>query len=76
MKNNVIKADGGEIFDFGGLGVHWKVDGSDTCQRFSIVHHPIAPHALAAPLHYHHKENELSFVLKGHSGRLLGRGSH
>lgn len=62
----------GESFDFGGLGVHWKIDGDDTGQRFSAVHHPIAPHALAAPLHYHHNEDELSYVLKGTLGALLG----
>ncbi|MGH9160699.1 MAG: cupin domain-containing protein [Vicinamibacteraceae bacterium] len=61
-----------ESFDFGGLGVHWKIDGSETGQRFSIVHHPMAPHALAAPLHYHHNEDELSYVLSGTLGALLG----
>jgi mannose-6-phosphate isomerase-like protein (cupin superfamily) len=72
MKNRVIQAAEGDIFDFGGLAVHWKVDGSETAQRFSIVHHPIAPRALAAPLHYHHNEDEMSFVLKGTLGALLG----
>lgn len=62
----------GEKFDFGGFGVHWKLDGTDTGERFSIVHHPIAAHALAAPLHYHHKEDEYSYVLKGTLGALLG----
>jgi mannose-6-phosphate isomerase-like protein (cupin superfamily) len=52
--------------------VHWKIEGADTDKRFSIVHHPIAPHALAAPLHYHHNEDELSYVLKGTLGALLG----
>ena len=59
-------------FDFGGLGVQWKIEGADTDQRFSIVHHPMAPRALAAPLHYHHNEDELSYVLKGRLGALLG----
>lgn len=61
-----------EPFDFGGLGVDWKIDGSDSGSRFSVVHHPIAPRALAAPLHYHHKEDEYSFVLEGTLGALLG----
>ncbi|MQA28305.1 MAG: cupin domain-containing protein [Luteitalea sp.] len=61
-----------ESFDFGGLGVCWKVDGNQTGGRFSVVHHPIAPHALAAPLHYHHNEDELSYVLTGRLGALLG----
>ncbi len=62
----------GEKVDFGGLGVDWKVQGQDTGGRFSIVHHPLAPHALAAPLHYHHNEDELSYVLTGTLGALLG----
>lgn len=59
-------------FDFGGLMVKWAVDGRDTEQRFSVVHHPIAPHALAAPLHFHHREDELSYVVHGRLGALLG----
>lgn len=59
-------------FDFGGLSVRWKVDGNQTGGRFSVVHHPIAAHALAAPLHNHHNEDELSFVLTGRLGALLG----
>jgi mannose-6-phosphate isomerase-like protein (cupin superfamily) len=72
MGAKMLKAEEGTRFDFGGLGVHWKVDGDDTGQRYAIVHHPIAPHALAAPLHFHHKEDELSYVLKGTLGALLG----
>ena len=67
-----ILPDQSELFDFGGLGVHWKIDGPDTDERFSIVHHPIAPRALAAPLHYHHNEDEYSYVLEGTLGALLG----
>jgi mannose-6-phosphate isomerase-like protein (cupin superfamily) len=68
----VIHPDASDAFDFGGLGVLWKVNAKDTGGHFSIVHHPIAPHALAAPLHYHHNEDELSFVLRGRLGALLG----
>lgn len=67
-----ILPDQGESFDFGGLGVHWKIDGPDTGGRFAVVHHPIAPRALAAPLHYHHNEDEYSYVLEGTLGALLG----
>jgi len=44
----VLPGAGGD-FDFGGLGVQWKIDGPDTGARFAVVHHPIAPRALAAP---------------------------
>ncbi|HSK07985.1 MAG TPA: cupin domain-containing protein [Vicinamibacterales bacterium] len=62
----------GESFDFGGLGVAWKIDGALTQGRFSVVHHPLAPRALAAPLHYHHNEDEWSYVITGTLGALLG----
>ena len=68
----LIAADEGDAFDFGGLGVHWKIDGSDTRECFSVVHHPIAPRNLAAPLHRHHNEDEYSYVLEGRLGALLG----
>jgi mannose-6-phosphate isomerase-like protein (cupin superfamily) len=61
-----------ESFDFGGLGVDWKIDGTITGSRFSVVHHPMAPHALAAPLHRHHNEDEYSYVIQGRLGALLG----
>jgi mannose-6-phosphate isomerase-like protein (cupin superfamily) len=67
----VLPTDG-DTFDFGGLGVHWKIDGFETGEHFSIVHHPIAPRALAAPLHRHHNEDEYSYVLEGTLGALLG----
>jgi len=67
-----IPPDGGDAFDFGGLVVEWKIDGDAAGGRFSVVHHPIAPRALAAPLHYHHHEDEYSYVLEGTLGALLG----
>ena len=67
-----ITSDSGDSFDFGGLGVNWKIDSGDSGGRFSVVHHPIAPRALAAPLHYHHREDEYSYVLCGRLGALLG----
>ena len=62
----------GDSVDFDGLGVNWKIDGTLTDRRFAVVHHPIRPHALAAPLHRHHNEDEFSFVLRGTMGALLG----
>ncbi len=72
MKPTIIFNGEGESFDFGGLGVQWKIDGDHPQGRFSVVHHPIAPRALAAPLHYHHNEDEYSYVLRGQLGALLG----
>jgi mannose-6-phosphate isomerase-like protein (cupin superfamily) len=68
----IVSPETSDSFDFGGLGVDWKVNGVDTGERFSIIHHPMAPRALAAPLHYHHNEDELSYVIRGKMGALLG----
>jgi mannose-6-phosphate isomerase-like protein (cupin superfamily) len=67
-----IAPDGGEHVDLGGLGIAWKIEGAQTGERFSIVHHPLAPRALAAPLHRHTREDEYSYVLEGTLGALLG----
>ncbi len=68
----MLQPSDGDSFDFGGLGVHWKIEGTESGGRCSVVHHPIAPRALAAPVHYHHREDEYSYVLKGTLGALLG----
>ncbi|HSK72227.1 MAG TPA: cupin domain-containing protein, partial [Pyrinomonadaceae bacterium] len=68
----VVLPNEGESFDFGGLGIEWKIDGIETGKNFAVVHHPIAPHALAAPMHFHHNEDEYSYVIKGKLGAMLG----
>src|SRR6187549_2013942 len=67
-----LDADAGARHIFGAFGVHWKIDSADTGRRFSVVHHPIAPRSLVAPLHRHHREDEYSYVLTGKMGALLG----
>ena len=67
-----IPADGGARVEIGGLGIVWKIEGAESSKRFSVVHHPLAPRALAAPLHRHTREDEYSFVLEGTLGALLG----
>jgi mannose-6-phosphate isomerase-like protein (cupin superfamily) len=67
-----IPADGRESADLGGFGITWKIEGAETGERFSIVHHPLAPRTLAAPLHRHSREDEYSYVLEGTLGALLG----
>ncbi len=68
----VIPAGAGELAQLGGFGINWKIDGLHSDQRFSVVHHPLAPRALAAPLHRHHREDEYSFVISGTLGAMLG----
>jgi mannose-6-phosphate isomerase-like protein (cupin superfamily) len=67
-----IGTDEGERVDLGGLGIVWKIEGAEADGRFSVVHHPLAPRALAAPLHRHTREDEYSYVLTGTLGALLG----
>ncbi len=56
----------------GSIGVRFMVDGETTGERFSVVEHPMSAHALAAPLHRHHREDEYSYVVEGRMGALLG----
>ena len=67
-----LDSDAGARHIFGAFGVHWKIDSADSGGRFSVVHHPIAPRSLVAPLHRHHGEDEYSYVLTGKLGALLG----
>jgi mannose-6-phosphate isomerase-like protein (cupin superfamily) len=64
-------ADGKAGF-LGSIGVRWMIDGAESDQRFSLVEHPMSPHALAAPLHRHNNEDEYSYVISGRMGALLG----
>ena len=68
----LIPPGAGDQFDFGAYATHSKIDGSQTGGRFAVVHHPLMPHTLGAPLHRHHREDEYSYVLTGTFGALLG----
>jgi mannose-6-phosphate isomerase-like protein (cupin superfamily) len=67
----VRPADGDEVF-LGSIGVRFLIDGAEAGERFAFLEHPMSPHALAAPLHRHSREDEFSFVLEGRMGALLG----
>ena len=68
----LVTPGGGAEGFLGSIGVRFLIDGHDAAQRFSLVEHPMSPHALAAPLHRHTREDEYSFVLEGRMGALLG----
>ncbi len=70
--STAIAPDSDDRVDLGGIGVVWKIPGAATGERFSVVHHPLAPRALAAPLHRHTREDEYSYVIEGTLGALLG----
>lgn len=54
------------------LGTIHKVPAFVTDGRLAIVEHTLPARALAAPLHRHSREDELSIVLEGRIGALLG----
>lgn len=68
----VRERDQGELIDLGGLGVRYLLSAEETERRLSVVEHPLAPRALAAPLHLHQNEDEYSFVVEGQVGVQLG----
>jgi quercetin dioxygenase-like cupin family protein len=68
----VVGPRDGKAGFLGSIGVRFMIDGAETGERFSLVEHPMSPHALAAPLHRHNREDEYSYVLEGRVGALLG----
>jgi mannose-6-phosphate isomerase-like protein (cupin superfamily) len=68
----IVGPNDGKAGFLGSIGVRFMIDGADASERFSLVEHPMAPRALAAPLHRHNREDEYSYVLTGRMGALLG----
>ncbi len=68
----VLGPEEGESVQIGGLGVRFMVDENESGGGFSLVEHPIAPRALAAPMHVHEREDEYSFILEGRVGVQIG----
>src|SRR5689334_14589065 len=72
IQTTVMGVGQGRLDWLGGLGVRFIVPGAQSAGGFSLVEHPLAPRALAAPLHRHSREDEYSFILSGKVGALLG----
>ena len=68
----IVGPTDGSHAPLGNLGTVHKVPGFVTEGRVAIVEHTLAPRTLAAPLHRHSREDELSFVLEGSLGAQLG----
>lgn len=71
MSKNILSPGEGQLVWLGGLGIHFKLDGTNTQGAFSVVEHPLEPGALAPP-HTHLREDEFSYVLEGTVGVMLG----
>jgi len=68
----VVPPGGGLDAPLSRLGTVHKVPSAVTHGRLAIVEHSLPPKALAAPLHRHSREDELSIVVSGRLGALLG----
>jgi mannose-6-phosphate isomerase-like protein (cupin superfamily) len=68
----VVGPRDGKLGQLGGVGVRFMVDAAESGGGFALVEHPMEPHALAAPMHRHSREDEYSFVLEGRVGADLG----
>ena len=68
----VIGPDDGKAVDLMAIGVRFMAWSEETGGDFSLVEHPMPPHALAAPLHRHSREDEYSYVVEGRMGAVLG----
>jgi mannose-6-phosphate isomerase-like protein (cupin superfamily) len=67
----VVKPGEGRSVSLGGMGVVFKVSGTDTGGAFAVVEHPIEPGRLVLP-HVHLHEDEYSYVLEGTIGARVG----
>ena len=68
----ILGPDDGKAVDLGSVGVRFMAWAEETGGGFSLVEHPIPPKTLVAPLHFHEREDEYSFVLEGRMGAKLG----
>src|SRR5690242_17292138 len=68
----VVEPADGLDAPIGRLGTVHKVPAYVTEGRLAAVEHTLPPHHLAAPLHRHSREDELSIVLSGQFGAQLG----
>lgn len=68
----IVPPDAGEMVWLMGLGARYIISGERTGGGVSVVEHPIKPKSLAAPLHTHSREDEISFVIEGRIGVQIG----
>ena len=68
----IVREGEGRSGRLGGMGVRFMVSGDESGGGFTLVEHPLKPHALGAPMHRHSREDEYSYVLEGRIGAMLG----
>lgn len=67
----VVQPGEGRRAPLGSLGTIHKVPGTLTDGRLAVVEHTLPPRFLAAPMHRHAREDEISVVLAGQLGVKL-----
>jgi mannose-6-phosphate isomerase-like protein (cupin superfamily) len=72
VRQEVTRPEDRESFSLGGIEARVLVAGEDTGRSFAIVEAPIVPKALAGPLHTHHREDALWYVIEGEFGAQVG----
>lgn len=65
--SGVVGGDEGRLHWLDGISARTIVTGSASGGRFSVVGHRLKARELAAPLHRHRREDELSVVPDGQS---------
>ena len=68
----LVSPDEGRVVLQGGLGVVDKVAGEKTDGSYVVVEHPLEPGVLGAPPHTHADVDEVSFVIEGEIGVMIG----
>jgi quercetin dioxygenase-like cupin family protein len=68
----ILTPKDGKAGFLGSIGVRFMITAGESGGGFSMVEHPMAACALAAPLHRHTHEDEYSYVVEGRVGALLG----
>jgi mannose-6-phosphate isomerase-like protein (cupin superfamily) len=71
IPRTVVNPHEGRSVSLGGMGVVFKVSGTDTGGAFAVVEHPIEPGRLVLP-HVHLHEDEYSYILEGTIGARVG----
>jgi len=61
----IVRPDEGERIQIGGFGTTYKIRSTEAAGGAAVIEHTLAPGALAAPMHRHTHEDEITCVLEG-----------
>jgi quercetin dioxygenase-like cupin family protein len=72
MRPFVVHPGGGLAAPLAALGTIHKVSSTITGGQLAVIEHSLPPRQLGVPMHRHWREDELSIVITGRLGALLG----